>query len=125
MVGLDTVGRLRQKIAEAAAYPILKIKLGTERDEDILQAVRAVTDKPIRVDANAGWTRERALEMLPVLKAYGVEFVEQPVPPDYLERLAAVRRRGVLPVLAVESCSVEGAVPRLQGAVVVIHLKLA
>src|SRR5205809_2845181 len=41
--------------------------------------------KPIRVDANAGWTRERAIAMLPVLKEYGVEFVEQPLPPEDLE----------------------------------------
>jgi len=124
-IGLDTAERMRQKIAEAATYPILKIKLGTERDEGILQAVRDATDKPIRVDANAGWTRERALEMLPVLKAYGVEFLEQPLPPDDLEGLAAVRRRGVLPVIADESCLVAGDVPRLAGAVDGINIKLA
>lgn len=124
-IGLDTAERMRQKIAEAATYPILKIKLGTERDEGILQAVRDATDKPIRVDANAGWTRERALEMLPVLKAYGVEFVEQPLPPDDLEGLAAVRRRGVLPVIADESCLVAGDVPRLAGAVDGVNIKLA
>jgi L-Ala-D/L-Glu epimerase len=124
-IGLDTAERMRQKIAEAATYPILKIKLGTERDEGILQAVRDATDKPIRVDANAGWTRERALEMLPVLKAYGVEFLEQPLPPDDLEGLAAVRRRGVLPVIADESCLVASDVSRLAGAVDGINIKLA
>jgi L-alanine-DL-glutamate epimerase-like enolase superfamily enzyme len=124
-IGLDTAERMRQKIAEAATYPILKIKLGTERDEGILQAVRDATDKPIRVDANAGWTRERALEMLPVLKAYAVEFLEQPLAPDDLEGLAAVRRRGVLPVIADESCLVVRDVPRLAGAVDGINIKLA
>jgi L-Ala-D/L-Glu epimerase len=124
-IGLDTAERMREKVAEAAAYPILKIKLGTDRDEAILQAVRDATDKPIRVDANAGWTRERALAMLPVLKAYRVELLEQPLPPDDLEGLTAVRRRGVLPVVADESCLVASDVARLAGAVDGVNIKLA
>jgi L-Ala-D/L-Glu epimerase len=124
-IGLDTPERIRQKVIEAASYPILKIKLGTERDETILRTVREATDKPLRVDANAGWTRERALEMLPILKAYGVEFLEQPLPPDDLEGIAAVRRRGVLPVVVDESCIVATDIPRLAGAVDGINIKLA
>jgi L-Ala-D/L-Glu epimerase len=124
-IGLDTPERIRQKVIEAASYPILKIKLGTERDETILRTVRDATDKPLRVDANAGWTRERALEMLPILKAYGVEFLEQPLPPDDLEGIAAVRRRGVLPVVVDESCIVATDIPRLAGAVDGINIKLA
>ena len=124
-IGIDTPERTRQKIAEAASYPILKIKLGTGRDEEILRTVRDATDKPIRVDANAGWTRERAIKMLPVLKEYGVEFVEQPLPPDDLEGLAAVRREGVLPVVVDESCIVASDIPRVAGAVDGINIKLA
>src|SRR5206468_10062114 len=103
-IGLGTPGQLRAKVAEAEVYPVLKIKLGTDRDEAILRTVRDATDKPIRVDANAGWTLERALRMLPVLKEHGVEFVEQPLPPDDVEGVAAVRRRGILPVVVDESC---------------------
>jgi L-alanine-DL-glutamate epimerase-like enolase superfamily enzyme len=124
-IGLDTAEKMREKVAEAAPYPILKIKLGTDRDEAILRAIRDATDKPLRVDANAGWTRERALQMLPVLKEYGVEFLEQPLPPDDLEGIAAVRRRGVLPVVVDESCIVATDIPRLAGAVDGINIKLA
>jgi L-alanine-DL-glutamate epimerase-like enolase superfamily enzyme len=124
-IGLDTPERMRQKVAEAAAYPILKIKLGTERDEQILRTIRDATDKPIRVDANAGWTRQRAIAMLPILKEYGVEFVEQPLPPDDVEGIAAVRRAGVLPVVVDESCIVATDIPRLAGAVDGINIKLA
>lgn len=124
-IGLDSAERMRQKVAEASAYPVLKIKLGTDRDEQILRTIRDATDKPIRVDANAGWTRERALRMLPVLKEYGVEFVEQPLAPDDLEGIAAVRRAGVLPVVVDESCIVAADIPRLAGAVDGINIKLA
>jgi L-alanine-DL-glutamate epimerase-like enolase superfamily enzyme len=124
-IGLDTAEKMCEKVAEAAPYPILKIKLGTDRDEAILRAIRDVTDKPLRVDANAGWTRERALQMLPVLKEYGVEFLEQPLPPDDLDGLAAVQRRGVLPVIVDESCVVATDIPRLAGVVDGINIKLA
>ena len=80
-IGIDTPEKTRAKIKEAEAFPILKIKLGTDQDEQILRTVRDATDKPLRVDANAGWTRDRALAMLPVLKEFGVEFLEQPLPP--------------------------------------------
>ena len=105
-IALDTPERMREKVIEASSYPILKIKLGTDRDEEILKAIRDATDKPIRVDANAGWTRERAFRMLPVLRDFGVEFVEQPLPPRDLEGIAALRRQGVLPVIVDESCVV-------------------
>src|SRR6266852_5940287 len=124
-IGLDTAEKMREKVAEAAPYPILKIKLGTDRDEAILRATRDATDKPLRVDANAGWTRERALQMLPVLREYGVEFVEQPLPPDDLEGLAALQRRGILPIVVDESCIVATDIPRLAGVVDGINIKLA
>lgn len=124
-IGLDTADVMRQKVREADPYPILKIKLGTDRDEEILRTIRDATDKPIRVDANAGWTRERALRMLPVLREYGVEFVEQPLPPDDLEGIAAVRREGILPVVVDESCIVASDIPRVAGAADGINIKLA
>ena len=107
------------------ACSILKIKLGTEQDEQILRTVRDATDKPIRVDANAGWTRQRAMQMLAMLKDHGVEFVEQPLPPQDLDGLAALRRQGVLPVVGDESCIVNADIPRVAGAVDGINIKLA
>lgn len=125
-IGIDTPEKTRQKIAEAAEYPILKVKLGTDHDEDTLRIIRDATDKPIRVDANAGWTRERALGMLPVLKAYGVELLEQPLAPQDLEGIAAVRRASPgIPVVVDESCIVAADIPKVAGAVDGINIKLA
>jgi L-Ala-D/L-Glu epimerase / N-acetyl-D-glutamate racemase len=124
-IGLDTPERMRLKVAEAAPYPILKVKLGTDRDEVILRTIRDATDKPIRVDANAGWTVERALQMLPVLKEFGIEFLEQPLPPQDLEGIARVRRAGVLPVVVDESCITAADIPRVAEAADGINIKLA
>ena len=127
-IGLDSSEKMRAKVREADDYPILKVKLGTERDEEILRAVRGATRKPLRVDANAGWTVERAKQMIPVLKEYGVEFLEQPLVPDDLDGLAEVRRvaaKHQLPVVVDESCLVAADIPRLAGRVDGINIKLA
>ena len=127
-IGLDTTEKIRDKVREAQAYPILKIKLGTDRDEAILKTIRDATDKPIRVDANAGWDVARAKQMIPLLKEYGVEFLEQPLEPQDIDGLAAVRKVASahhLPVVVDESCLVAADIPRLAGRVDGINIKLA
>ena len=124
-IGLDTPERVRAKVREAAPYPILKIKVGTPDDAAVLRAVREVTDKPLRVDANAGWTVSEALARLPLLEEMRVELIEQPVAPDDLEGLAAVHRASRIPIVADEACRTAADIPRLAGAVDGINIKLA
>ena len=64
-IGIDTSEKMQAKVREAASYPILKVKLGTDRDVEILRALREVTDREIRVDANCAWTARQAIRMLP------------------------------------------------------------
>lgn len=117
---------LRRKVREAAAYPILKVKLGTDHDEDILRVVRdEAPHATLRVDANAAWTVKQALRMMDTLVRHRVEFVEQPLPAHDVDGLRFVRERSPLPVLADESCLVATDIPRLVGAVDGINIKLA
>jgi L-alanine-DL-glutamate epimerase-like enolase superfamily enzyme len=124
-IGIDRPEVMKQKIKEAAQYPILKIKVGTDDDESILEAVRDATDKPIRVDANCGWTAKQAIRNLPMLEEFGVELIEQPLPPDDLEGLGLVRNASSLPIIADESCRTAADIPRLAGVVDGINIKLA
>ncbi len=124
-IGIDSPVAIRRKVKEAEAWPILKIKVGTADDGSILQAVRDVTDKPIRVDANCGWTATQAIAALPMLEEFGVELIEQPLAPDDLEGLARVRRASTMPIIADESCRTAADIPRLIGAVDGINIKLA
>lgn len=78
-IGMDEPEIMAEQ-AKASGYPILKIKLGSERDEAILSAIRRATGARLQADANAGWTREQALELIPRLAEYGLEFIEQPLP---------------------------------------------
>ena len=124
-IGLDTPEKIRAKVLEAKEYPILKIKLGTDRDEEILRTIRDATDREIRVDANCGWTVKQAIQMLPVLKEFGVTVLEQPLPPSELDGLAEVTRRSEIPVIADESCETADDIPPLVGKVDGINIKLA
>ncbi len=124
-IGLDTPERIRLKVGEAKQYPILKVKLGTDRDVEILRAIRSATDKEIRVDANCGWNVKQAIGMLPVLQEYGVTVLEQPLPPDQIAGLAEITRRATIPVIADESCRTVEDIPPLVGAVDGINIKLA
>ncbi|HEX9108919.1 MAG TPA: dipeptide epimerase [Longimicrobiales bacterium] len=125
-IGLDEPEAFRQKVREASSYPVLKLKVGTGRDEELLRIVREEAPAvKLRVDANTGWTAKQAIDALPLLEEYGVELVEQPVAADDLEGLALVRLRSRIPVVADESCKTAADVVRLAGRVDGVNIKLA
>lgn len=125
-IAIDTVEEMRKRVREAAEYPILKIKVGTPHDEEILAMIRdEAPTKAIRVDANTGWTAKQAIAALPMLDDFSVELIEQPVDPDDLDGLSAVSKVSPIPVVADEACKTSADIPKLAGAADVINIKLA
>ena len=125
-IGIADNEGLKQRVADAEEYPILKVKLGTDRDMEIVRIVReAAPRKRLRVDANAAWTASSAVRMIDFLADHDVEFVEQPVAQHDIEGFRFVHSRSKLPIFADESCLVSTDIPRLAGAVDGINLKLA
>jgi len=103
-IGLDEPGMIRQKVAEAEPYKVLKVKLGRDNDREMVEIVRSLTDKPICVDVNQGWKdRNYALEMAEWLKGKGVIFLEQPMPKELREDIAWLTKRSPLPVIGDEA----------------------
>jgi len=126
-IGLDTTERVREKTADAveAGYSVLKIKLGTDRDEELIEAVReAAPDARVRVDANEAWTPHEAVRKSRLLAEHGVEFVEQPIPAENPEGLTFVHERSVLPIAADESCVTLEDIPRIADRADIANLKL-
>jgi L-alanine-DL-glutamate epimerase-like enolase superfamily enzyme len=124
-IGIDTPEVTRQKVREAEPFPVLKIKVGLDTDEQTIAAVRSVTDKPMRVDANEGWkTKEEALEKIRWLEAQGVEFVEQPLPAAMVEETRWVRERVRMPIIADEAVLRPADIPRLAAAYDGVNIKL-
>lgn len=125
-IGIDEPDRMRERVREAAGRPVLKIKIGTDRDEEILALIRdEAPDVDLKVDANTAWTVKRAIAMLPMLEEYRVSLLEQPLQPDDLDGFALLRRRSRIPVYADESCRTVADVARLVGRVDGINIKLA
>lgn len=103
-IGLDSLENLKPRIEEAADFPILKVKLGTADDEAVIRHLRTLTDKPIWVDANEGWTdRALAASRIRFLADHGVQMVEQPMPASMTRELAELRKTSPLPLYADES----------------------
>ncbi|MGQ3328021.1 dipeptide epimerase [Halorubrum sp. FL23] len=126
-IGLDETERVREKAAAAveAGYPVLKIKLGTDRDRELIDAVRdAAPDARLRVDANEAWTPREAVEKSAWLADRDVEFVEQPVPAEDPEGLRFVYERSALPIAADESCVTLSDVPAIADRCDIANLKL-
>ncbi|UCD51045.1 MAG: dipeptide epimerase [Phycisphaerales bacterium] len=124
-IGIDAPDVVRRKVAEAAVFPILKIKVGLDNDAEILRAVRDVTDVPLRVDANEGWKdKHEALERIQWLETLNVELVEQPMPAAMLDGTAWLRERVEMPIIADEAVKRAADIPELATAYDGINIKL-
>ncbi len=124
-IGIDTPAITRQKTLEAKDYPVLKVKVGLDTDEATIEAVRSVTKKPIRVDANEGWTdKEEAIRKINWLETQGIEYVEQPMPAHMLEETKYVRSKVHLPIFADEACTDASMISRLPEFYDGINVKL-
>jgi L-alanine-DL-glutamate epimerase-like enolase superfamily enzyme len=124
-LGLDEPSVVAERARRAGAFPALKIKCGGPADIATLEAVRAVYDKPIRVDANTGWTPDLARQLLPALVDLGVELVEQPFPAGRLDWLRDLQAGSPLPIVADESCVTIDDLDALVGVTAGVNVKLA
>jgi L-Ala-D/L-Glu epimerase len=101
-IGIDTVEGTHRRARAARDFHALKIKVGGAEDLARVEAVRAESDVPLRVDANEGWTLESARELMPALVELGVELVEQPFPADDLDSFRGLRELELRPPLVVD-----------------------
>lgn len=122
-IGIDTIDKMVEKMLEKP-WPLYKIKLGTEYDLQIIEALRKHTKAIFRIDANNAWSVDQTLELAPQLKALQVEFLEQPLHADNIEGYKALRGKCVLPIIADESCIVEEDVAKCSGLFDGINIKL-
>ena len=122
-IGIDSIEKMVEKLKEKP-WPVYKIKLGTKEDIKIIQALRKHTDAIFRVDANAGWQLEEAIEIIPVLKELGVELVEQPLAKDDWAGMKILYEKSVLPLFADEACVFENDVEKCKDHFHGINIKL-
>lgn len=122
-IGIDTIDRMVAK-TEEKPWPIYKVKVGVPGDIEMVEALRKRTGAVLRVDANAGWSTEEALEKIPVLKNLGVELIEQPLAKENWEGMKKLYDASPLPLIADESCVYEEDLEKCAGHFHGINIKL-
>lgn len=125
-IGIDTDEMVKLKTREVAGqFKILKVKLGTPRDREMIRAIREVSDLPIAVDVNQGWkNKKKALDEIFWLKEQGIVMVEQPMPKEMLDANAWLTERSPLPTFADEAIQRLKDIPAIKGAYTGINIKL-
>lgn len=125
-IGIDTDEMVKLKTQEVAGqFKILKVKLGTPRDREMIRAIREVSDLPIAVDVNQGWkNKKKALDEIFWLKEQGIVMVEQPMPKEMLDANAWLTERSPLPTFADEAIQRLKDIPAVKGAYTGINIKL-
>ncbi len=124
-IGIDTPEKMKEKTKQAKDFLVYKVKVGVENDIEMVKAVREVTDAKIRVDANAGWNTEEALDKIRQLKEYDIEFVEQPIDPKDKTGLKKIKERSEIPIIIDEQLMTSRDIPDFVGLCDGINIKLA
>lgn len=122
-IGIDSVEKMVEKMHHKP-WPVYKIKLGTDKDIEIIESLRKHTDAIIRIDANAAWKTEDALEKINAFKDLNVELIEQPLAKDDWDGMKWLHEKSPLPLIADESCVAEEDVEKCQGYFHGINIKL-
>ena len=103
-IALDTPQKMAEIARKEKAYPILKVKLGGQDDEDCIAAIREVrTDAKIRVDVNAAWDLPKAIKMARQLSVYNLELIEQPLARNQITEMGILQSTTKIPIVADES----------------------
>lgn len=124
-IGIDKPEVIKEKVADAIGFKVLKVKLGSENDRELIQTIRSVSDLPLYVDANQGWAdRKKAIELIYWLHDQGVLLIEQPMDKKDREGNAWLTGRSPIPILADEAAQRLSDLEGLRGAYHGINIKL-
>ena len=124
-IGIDRPEVIKEKVADAKGFKVLKIKLGRDNDKELIQTIRSISDLPLYVDANQGWSdKKQAIELIYWLHDQGVLLIEQPMDKNNLEGNAWLTQRSPIPILADEAVQRLADLEGLKGAYHGINIKL-
>ena len=127
-IGISDTETTLRKLEEIGDHPVLKVKLGlgTAREQiETIEAIRSKYTGAIRIDANEGWTVDRAIHILNELSRYEIEFCEQPIPSGSPQGLRAIRDRTRIPIVTDEDSIDARDLSGLLGCVDGVNVKLA
>jgi len=123
-ISLDTPAAMAAVAKANASAPILKLKLsGDDLDLARVEAVRvAAPVARLLIDANESWTPDHYRNVVPSLRQFGIELIEQPFPAHADKVLETLDR--AIPVCADESCHSTADLSRLTNRYEMLNVKL-
>ncbi|MCX6167829.1 MAG: dipeptide epimerase [Ignavibacteriales bacterium] len=124
-IGIDEPKIMKQKIREAEHFKIIKVKLGTDQDDEIIKLIRKETNKPLYVDVNQGWKDVAyAIRMSQWLHQQNVLLIEQPFNKDDLESSSRLSEKSPIPIIADESILRLSDLDKIKNSFTGINIKL-
>jgi L-alanine-DL-glutamate epimerase-like enolase superfamily enzyme len=124
-IGIDEPEVIRQKVKEAEDFKVIKVKLGRDNDRELINTIRQITNKPLYVDANQGWTdKEKTLDLIHWLHSQGVRLIEQPMIRTDIEGNAWLTEHSPVPLIGDEAVQRLPDVAKAQGVYHGINIKL-
>ena len=112
VLSADDPRRIARKLRTMRLFGLhdFKIKLGTDHDEDILQAAHRILARglrskryTLRADVNGVWDLDKALDTFPLLAGFDICCVEQPLSPQDQSAYALLRTKVTVPIMVDES----------------------
>jgi len=124
-IGIDTPEVIREKLKDAEAFKVIKVKMGRDNYQEIIETIRSMTNVPLYVDANQGWADKiKAIDLIYWLHNQGVVLIEQPMDKSNLDGNAWLTERSPIPLLADEAVQRLADMDKLKGAYHGINVKL-
>lgn len=124
-IGMDAPDIFLKKVKEAGGFKVIKVKLGRDSDKELINIIRSVTNVPIYVDANQGWTdRRKSLDMVYWLQEQGVVLIEQPMLKTDIDSNAWLTQHSPIPIIGDESVQRLPDVEKAKGIYHGINVKL-
>lgn len=123
-IGIDSPDIVRKKAEAAKKFPLIKIKLGSEKDIELLEIIKNATNARFIVDANCGWTPAKLQSIMDTLKNLGVELIEQPFPPNEEQGYKKLKETSSIPIFADESLGTVSDLKKIEPLFHGINIKL-
>lgn len=124
-IGIDEPEVIRQKVKDAEAFKVIKVKLGRDNDKELINTIRQITNKPLYADANQGWTdKEKTLDLIHWLHEQGVQLIEQPMAKTDVDSNAWLTERSPVPLIGDEAVQRLADVEKAKGVYHGINIKL-
>jgi L-Ala-D/L-Glu epimerase len=124
-IGIDTPEIVLEKLKDAEHCHIIKVKLGRNNDRQLIQTIRSVSNKPLFIDANQGWTdRNEGLDMVHFLAENGAVLIEQPMPREEIDSNAWITENSPIAIIGDEAVQRFDDVVKAKGVYHGINIKL-